>query len=490
MATVVGGSDIMHAGSTRTLVFITLLSIGAVAATGQELVFADGFGSGDLWGWSGFPGGSTAVGACPAEVTVRGAEFFVDPVLGDDVTGDGSPGNPWASIQSVVNTKVDCTDQYGTPRNPGAPVRGGDAIVLVGASGHTPNLEITGCYNSQWVTIRAATRHEPVLASVHFRGSGFWRIDGLRFVNDANGTMARVEDHGTQGPARNIILVNNFFTSGDLPTIQDWVDHVSDAMRLYVDEGPLAARCNEMVNVAMGFVVGGSHTDVIGNTVEYFSRDGIATGGHFNRFIGNRIYDSVKLGDGHHDDFFQSHMGANPDLSSDVEITGNLFMNRYGAGQPPDTLGPTQCLSAFEDGPKTRIRITNNVCKGDHWHGITWVDTNDSVIVNNIAVGGSNFTGLPAGSSGWPSTSWISIDGSGNTIRNNITTRNLSGGENNIEIQAGEENLYFADWLALDLEHAPGSPAIDAGYPIGATLYDIDGRPRDAQPDVGAYEAP
>ena len=145
-------------------------------------------------------------------------------------------------------------------------------------------------------------------------------------------------------------------------------------------------------------------------------------------------------------------------------------------------------MSGFEDGPKTRLRITNNVCKGDHWHGIRWADTNNSLIVNNIAVGGSNFTGLPAGSSGWPSYSWINIDGTGNTIRNNITTRDLSGGENNIEIQTGEEDLYFADWLALDLGHASGSPAIDAGNPDGATTHDITGAPRDSLPDVGAYE--
>lgn len=471
-----------------SLVAIVLLSI-PVGPAAHELIFSDGFGSGDLWGWHRFPTGTTAVGACPTEVTIRGTEFFVDPIQGNDVTGDGSFGNPWASIQYVVDTKTDCTDQHGTPRNPGAPVKGGDAIILIGANGHTPNLEITGCYNSAWVSIRAENLHEPVLTTAHFRGSGFWRLDGLSFFNDANGIMVRVEDHSSQGPARNIQILNSRFTSGDLPTIQDWEDHVSDAMRLYVDEGPLLARCNEMVNVAMGFVVGGSHTDIIGNTIEYFSRDGIATGGHFNRFIGNRIYDSVKLGDGHHDDFFQSHMGANPDLSSDVEITGNIFMNRYGPGQPADTLGPTQCLSGFEEGPKTRLRITNNVCKGDHWHGITWYDTNNSLVVNNIAVGGSNFTGLPAGSSGWPSYSWISVEGTGNTIRNNFTTRNLSGGENNIEIQAGEEDLYFADWLNLDLKHAPGSPAIDAGNPDGASTHDIDGRLRDAQPDVGAYEA-
>ncbi|MEE4273043.1 MAG: choice-of-anchor Q domain-containing protein [Thermoanaerobaculales bacterium] len=473
---------------------VVMVAIGALVVTAaptasQELVFSDGFGSGDLWGWNRFPGGAPSVGSCPTEVVVTGTEFFVDPVGGSDTTGDGSPGNPWASIQDVVSNRVDCTDQYGTPQNPGAPIRGGDAIVLVGAAGHDPNLQITGCYNSAWVTIRAQVRHQPELASVHFRGSEFWRLEGLSFVNDAAGTMVRVEDHGTQGPARRIEIVNCHLTSGDLPTIPDWVDHVSDAFRLYTSHGPLVIRCNHLVNVAMGFVVGSDNVDIIGNTVEYFSRDGIATGGHDNRFVGNAIYDSVKLGDGHHDDFFQSHMGANPDTSSDVLITGNRFINRYGSGQPADSLGPTQCLSGFEDGPKTRLTITNNLCKGDHWHGITWYDTNNSVIVNNTAVGGSNFPGLPAGSSDWPDYSWISVQGTGNTIRNNLTTRNLSGGDHNLEIQQGETDLYFADWPGLDLHLAPGSPAIDAGSADGATSHDLDGVPRDSQPDVGAYEA-
>lgn len=463
--------------------------VAAAPAGAQELIFADGFGSGDLWGWDLFPGGSTAVGPCPSEVGVEGAEFFVDPVNGSDVTGDGSAGNPWASIQHVVNDRVDCTDRYGVPRNPGAPIHGGDVIILVGGAGHDQNLQVSGCFNPAWVTIRAQVRHQPVLASVHFRGSQFWRLDGLSFFNDANGIMVRIEDHGTQGPARHIEIVNCRLTSGTLATIPDWVDHVSDGFRLSTSNGPVTARCNELVNVAMGFVVGSDNVDIIGNTVEYFSRDGIATGGHRNRFVGNSIYDSVKLGDGHHDDFFQSHMGANPDTSSDVLITGNRFINRYGPGQPADSLGPTQCLSGFEDGPKTRLTITNNLCKGDHWHGITWYDTNSSVVVNNTAVGGSDYPGLPAGSSGWPAYSWISVEGTGNTIRNNLTTRNLSGGDHNLEVQPGETGLYFADWSGLDLHLAPGSPAIDTGSPDGATSHDLDGVPRDSQPDVGAYEA-
>ncbi len=462
---------------------------GAEGVETGELIFEDGFGSGDLWGWNQMVGGSPNVGPCPCEYLFRGSTFFVDPVIGSDVTGNGSVGSPWASIQHVVDSKVDCSDQYGTPHNPGAPIKGGDRIVLVEATGHDPNLEITGCYNSTWVTIAAQIRHQPVLESVHFRGSGFWRLDGLSFVNSSAGTMVRVEDHGTQGPARNIHFVNSHFTSGQLPAIQDWLDHVSDGMRLYSGNGPVVARCNEMVRVAMGFVAGGSHIDLIGNRVEFFSRDGIATGGHFNRFIGNRIFDSVKLGDGHHDDFFQSHMGANPDTSSDVEITGNIFINRYTADQPADSLGPTQCLSGFEDGPKQRLRITNNLCKADHWHGITWYDTDNSVVVNNTVLGGSDYPGLPPGAASWPTRTWISVEGTGNTVRNNITTRNLSGGDHNIEIQPEDDvDLIFSDWLGLDFSLAAGSPAINAGNLDGATTHDIIGEARDNEPDVGAYE--
>jgi hypothetical protein len=469
--------------------WIVLLCASTAHAGLGDRIFADGFETADVWGWKAARNAPARLGDCPCTIgDGSGTVFYVDPVAGNDQTGDGSAGTPWASIQFVVANKVDCTDQHGVPRHADAPVQGGDTIVLVGAGGHDQELDITGCYNADYVTIRSAVHQEATLAFVHFRGSAYWRLDGLNLVNGGRGIMVRVEDHSHQGPAHHLQIVNSSFTSGDLQTVQDYLDHVSDGIRLYSDQGPVLVRCNQMHAVAMGFVVSGDRLSVVANTVEHFSRDGIATGGHRNRFIGNRIFDAVKLGDGHHDDFFQSHMGANPDTSSDVEIAYNIFVNRYDAGQPAGSYGPTQCLSAFEDGPKTRIHIYNNLCKADHWHGITWYDTRDSVIVNNTAVGGSDYPGLPPGSGDWPTRTWISVDDSDNVVRNNLTTRNLSGGDHNLEVTPGEEGTYFTDWLALDLTLPPGSPAVNAGDLEDAPAHDIRGEPRDATPDVGAYE--
>lgn len=50
------------------------------------------------------------------------------------------------------------------------------------------------------------------------------------------------------------------------------------------------------------------------------------------------------------------------------------------------------------------------------------------------------------------------------------------------------QEMIFANWLSLDLRLAPSSPAIDTGNTDGATSHDIDGIPRDAQPDIGAHE--
>jgi hypothetical protein len=47
---------------------------------------------------------------------------------------------------------------------------------------------------------------------------------------------------------------------------------------------------------------------------------------------------------------------------------------------------------------------------------------------------------------------------------------------------------YADEWMDYDYRLLPDSPAIDAGTPTGAPPTDIEGSPRDATPDIGAYE--
>jgi hypothetical protein len=46
----------------------------------------------------------------------------------------------------------------------------------------------------------------------------------------------------------------------------------------------------------------------------------------------------------------------------------------------------------------------------------------------------------------------------------------------------------FVDAANGDYHLLSGSPAIDAGTPAGAPMHDLEGTPRDAAPDMGAYE--
>ena len=53
---------------------------GAEGAETGELIFEDGFDSGDLWGWNQMVGGSPNVGPCPCEYMFRGSTFDGKPL--------------------------------------------------------------------------------------------------------------------------------------------------------------------------------------------------------------------------------------------------------------------------------------------------------------------------------------------------------------------------------------------------------------------------
>ena len=110
----------------------------------------------------------------------RSTEFFVDP-LGGDRNNDGSIFSPWRSIQEVFDRGLVESQQWEklpykrgvtlVPKNPGAPVKAGDTILLL--SGYHGELLIKNAYNSAPITVAAAEGHTPKLRRIRIRsGAG------------------------------------------------------------------------------------------------------------------------------------------------------------------------------------------------------------------------------------------------------------------------------------------------------------------------------
>jgi hypothetical protein len=102
--------------------------------------------------------------AAPALAT----DFYVDPVSGNDTTGNGSSGNPWRTLQTVIDTKVETRDWNALPYgpssvlvvvNPGAPVKAGDTVRL--RTGYHGAILIQGAYNALPITIAPQAGHAP-----------------------------------------------------------------------------------------------------------------------------------------------------------------------------------------------------------------------------------------------------------------------------------------------------------------------------------------
>jgi len=412
-----------------------------------------------------------------------GTRFYVDPIGGSD-DNDGSRANPWASLQLVVDEYVDCVDRDGIALHGSAPIQGGDTIVLLGDTGHETSLTIKGCFNDDYVSIVADTHHAPTLSNLRLKGGSYWHFEGLNFHSNSGGQMVKLETHGTRGEVHHVRIHDNRFTSGELASASEYTEMASDGVRLSQVDDVLVS-CNQMRNVANAVVAAGDRIDVLYNKVNFFSKDALVNSGSFNRYIGNRVTNAVKGADGHHDDFFQSHKGAGLDDATEIEISYNIFMNLYPDDQVEGTIGPTQCIGAFEDGNKTKWRVFNNVCKGDHYHGITLKDTSDSIIINNTVVGGGDLPGVPFSE---PDRTWINVSGSGNILRNNLSTNVLSDGDHNLIVTVDNLDDIFVDWAGGDLRLRPDGIAVDVGATDEAPLDDLEGTARDGMPDLGAYE--
>jgi len=149
-----------------------------------------------------------------------GNTFYLDPVNGSN-DNSGSAADPWGSLQSLVEDGMIETRAYtnlpydGTnalvAKNPGAPVKAGDTLVLL--DGFHGEFFLRGAYNEYPITVAAAVGHRPTLSRIFLSAAANWQFKGLVVspshapVYEAN-TLVVVESHGWHGPSSDVVIDN------------------------------------------------------------------------------------------------------------------------------------------------------------------------------------------------------------------------------------------------------------------------------------------
>jgi len=445
--------------------------------------------------------------------TTTATTFYVDPVNGSP-DGDGSAENPWLTIEQVINDGlIESWAPGAVPINPGAPITGGDTILL--RSGYHGEIILDGYYNHQQITIAAEEGHTPQIKRIRMGyfnydtnegepPGSFWTFRGLTISPSFAPVYEQVVlvDIYSRfvGISRYVViedctLYSVLDTSGW--SAADWVNKACHGIRLGSQGQNLTARNNRLLNVDFGIYGQSDDSLVEYNEIVNFSGDGIRATGDGSVYQYNVIKNCFNVDDNHDDGIQGFHNYASGTPIYDVVLRGNVIIEREDPNQPLQ--GPLQAIGCF-DGMFMNWLVENNVCLNSHWHGITLMGADNCTIVNNTVYNQGYMDRTVS------RNTWIEVskhkDGTmcrDCVVRNNISHRyNLYPGDhinlvrsNNEAIGLGEdEDAWFVDPRNFDVHLAAGSPAIDAGTNTDAPPLDADEffRPMGISTDAGAYE--
>ncbi|UCG49749.1 MAG: right-handed parallel beta-helix repeat-containing protein, partial [Phycisphaerales bacterium] len=405
---------------------------------------------------------------------VHGAVFYVDPEKGD-VNNVGSAEKPWRTIQEVFERNlIQTRDRSGRTKNPAAPVKPGDTILL--RTGYHGRIYCRGANNDDYITIAAENGHKPEVRQVFFSAAAKWIIRGLT-VSPAlapeykRDRLIYVVDWG--GPSSDFVIENNTLYSS--PDAASWSAEQWDSLACYgisVIGRRIKIRNNTLRYVDYGIVVSGETIAVERNSIEHIAGDGIVCSADNTSLIANTIKYFYKVND-NHDDGIQFHRGRDkktPILNAVVR--GNSVIGRDNAVANPLIQSP-QGICNF-DSPAINWRIENNLVLVRHHHGITIGGCRGCVIVNNLAYnpyGGRFFAGITIGTTHGQTSSENTI------IRNNLVDSEINYPKTNNTVDHNiivtDPNRFFRSPHDYDMRHKEGSPALDAGSAAAAPAIDI-----------------
>lgn len=421
----------------------------------------------------------------------QAAVFYVDPGKGD-MASDGSAEHPWKTVQEVFERRlIQTRDGAGRLKNPDAPVKGGDTILL--RSGYHGEIYYRGAYNDDYITIAAEKGHKPKVRRVFFAAAGKWIIRDLTVCPDFAPEFKRdrliyVVNWG--GPSSDFVIEDNILFStadGSSWSAEQWNERVCYGVTVIGER--INIRNNTLKYVSHGIVIGGDKITVERNSIEHIAGDGIVCSANDASLIGNTIKYFYKV-NANHDDGIQFHRGRDKTTPiRNAVVRGNAVIAWDKAVSNPLLTSP-QGICNF-DIPAINWCIENNLVLVRHHHGITINGCQGGVIVNNLAYnpyGGRFFAGIALGTTHGKTSSENTV------VRNNLVDSEigLARANNTVDhnIVVKDPNLFFLDIAGYDMRHKRGSPAIDAGSATSAPKIDIDGkqRPQGAGVDVGPYE--
>ncbi len=420
-----------------------------------------------------------------------GTVFYVDPEKGA-MDNDGSAERPWKTVEQVFEQSlIQTRDTAGYLKNPQAPVKAGDTILL--CSGYHGQIYCRGACNDDFITISAEQGHKPKVRRIFFSASKKWVIRGLTvspgFAHEyKRDRLIYVVDWG--GPSADFVIENNtLYSSLDAPSwsAKEWDSLVCYGISVIGER--IKIRDNILKYVNHGITISGDKITVERNSIEHIAGDGIVCSADNASLLNNRMKYFYKVND-NHDDGIQFHRGRDkttPILNAVVR--SNSVIAWDNAVSNPLISSP-QGICNF-DIPAVNWLIENNLVLVQHHHGITISGCRNCVIINNLAYnpyGGRFLAGIMVGTTHGKTISENTV------IRNNLVDSEVGYPRTNNTVDhnivVNNPDRFFLNPLKYDMRHKQGSPAIDAGSTVSAPETDINGvrRPQGTGIDVGPYE--
>jgi hypothetical protein len=411
-------------------------------------------------------------------------DYYLDPENGS-LTNDGSASAPWPSLQAVMSSSTTFV--------------GGDVLHLL--SGYHGDVLVRNRAATAMITVRAADGENPTLRRLQVQNSSYWTFEGLEISPEAAGVVDQGAIVRFENGCSNLVLRECFvYNIKDASGITDGAELTAKLGRgLSINASGSLIENNHLKNLNYAIETSSSAQNIIlrNNLIEEVLGDGIRILSANSIVEGNTIQDFYGV-DRHHDDGIQawsvdSNGTAGEGVLKGLIIRNNKIIDRTKPDERFEIPYGVQGIGFF-DGFFEDCVFENNLIVTDMWHGLSLYGAINCRIVNNTVVT-SPFR--PLGT-----TPWIGVydhktrgPSTGNLVVNNLASDLKFGsamGTARANIVSTAFDTHFVDYENYDFHLSPTSQAIDRGVVLEdedqRVTEDLEGHPRDAKPDLGAYE--